>query len=84
MQVKDRIFSLYFMAQARSEKKKEKTRVRTDQTRLIRCLLHGFVDYSGKRPKPFDVFTGDQQLEVVRLLTDLKLTNHSTRNQSAI
>ena len=54
----NRVFFLPFMAQARSAKrachenkegKNEDTQlaVRTEQTRLIRCLLHGFVDYSG-------------------------------------
>ena len=61
------------MAQARSARvlktRKEKNEdpqlaVRTEQTRLIRCLLHGFVDYSGKRTKSFDVLTRDQELEV--------------------
>ena len=27
-------------------------------------LLYGFVDYSGKRTKPFDVLISDQELEV--------------------
>ena len=35
-----------------------------DQTRLIRCLLYGFVDYFGKRTKSFNVLTSDQELEV--------------------
>ena len=38
--------------------------MRTEQTRLIRCLLYGFVDYSGKRTKLFDVLTSDQGLKV--------------------
>ena len=38
--------------------------VRTEQTRLIRSLLHGFVDNSGKRTKPFEVLVGDQELLV--------------------
>ena len=38
--------------------------VRTEQTRLIRCLLCGFVVYSGKGTKSFDVLTGDQEPEV--------------------
>ena len=55
---------------------------RTEQKKLIRCLLFGFFDYSGKTRKSFDVLTSDQQLErSIWLLTDLKLTNHSTRNQ---
>ena len=33
----------------------------TDQTRTIRCLLYGFVDYYGKRTKSFDVLTSDQR-----------------------
>ena len=45
-------FFLPFMVQARSARamktRKEKTRIHvTEQTRLIRCLLYGFVDYSG-------------------------------------
>ena len=32
--------------------------------RLIKCLLCGFVDYSGKRTQSFDVFSSDQELEV--------------------
>ena len=51
--------------------------VRTEQTRLIRCLLYGFVDYS-------DFAKVIESWRSVRLLTDLELTNHSTRNQSAI
>ena len=48
---------------------KKKTRihkldVRTEQTRLIRCLLYGFTDYSGKRTKSFYVVTCDQEPEV--------------------
>ena len=50
----DKVFFLPFMAkrQAGHEKKKGKNEdpylaVRTEQTRLIRCLLYGFVDYSG-------------------------------------
>ena len=37
---------------------------RTEQKKLIRCLLFGFFDYSGKTRKSFDVLTSDQQLEV--------------------
>ena len=48
-------FFLPFMAQARSARamktRKEKTRIHNlpygPRTRLIRCLLYGFVDYSG-------------------------------------
>ena len=49
-------FFLPFMAQARSARamktRKEKNEdpwlaVRIEQTRLIRCLLYGFVDYPG-------------------------------------
>ena len=32
--------------------------------RQIRCLSYGFVDYSGKRTKSFDILTSDQELEV--------------------
>ena len=42
--------------------------IQTDQTKLIRCLLYGFVDYSQKGTKSFDVVTGDQEL-VVRTAT---------------
>ena len=49
--------------------------VRTEQTRLIRCLLYGFVDYSGLE-KVIERSIG--------LLKDLELTNHSMRIQSAI
>ena len=38
--------------------------IRPEQTRLRRCLLYGFVYYSGKGTKSFDVLTGDQELEV--------------------
>ena len=38
--------------------------------RLIRCLLYGFVDYSG-----FEMVIESKRS--VRLLTDLELTNHS-------
>ena len=38
--------------------------MRTEQTRLIRCLLYGFVDYSEKRTKLFDILTSDQGLKV--------------------
>ena len=51
--------------------------VRTEQTRLIRCLLYGFVDYSS-----FEKVI--ESWRSVRLLTDLELTNLSTPNQSAI
>ena len=37
---------------------------RTEQTRLRRCFLYGFVDYSGKGTKLFDVLAGDQEPEV--------------------
>ena len=30
------------------------------------CLLYGFVDYSGKETKSFDVLTGDQKLEIYK------------------
>ena len=68
-------FLLPFMTQARSAQamktRKEKTRTaRTEQTRLVRCLLYGFVDYS---EKVIEIYRS------VRLLTDLELTNHSTR-----
>ena len=52
------------MAQARSSRamktRKEKNEdlkvaVQTEQTRLIRCLLYDFIDYSGKGTKSFDV-----------------------------
>ena len=32
--------------------------------RLIKCLLYGFVDYSGKGTKSFDVLMSGQELEV--------------------
>ena len=51
--------------------------VRTEQMRLIRCLLYGFVNYSS-----FEKVVENKRS--IRLLTDLELTNHSTRNQSAI
>ena len=35
-----------------------------EQMRLIKCLLHSFVDYSGKGTKSFGVLTGEQELEV--------------------
>ena len=38
--------------------------LRTEQMRLIRYLLYGFVDYSGKGKKLSDVLTGDRELEV--------------------
>ena len=47
---------------------------------FVDCLLsliYGFVDYSGFEK----VIEGKRS---VRLLTDLELTNHSMRNQSAI
>ena len=31
--------------------------------RLIRCILYGFVEYSGKETKSLNVLTGDQELE---------------------
>ena len=45
-------FFLPFMAQARRKTRKEKTRIQNllygpSKTRLIRCLLYGFVNYSG-------------------------------------
>ena len=38
--------------------------IRTEQMRLIRCLLHGFGDYSGKGTKSFDILTSDQEQEL--------------------
>ena len=38
--------------------------VRTEQTRLIRCLLYRFVDYPWKGTESFVVSTSDQELEV--------------------
>ena len=39
--------------------------IRTEQTRLVRCLLYGFFYYSsGKRVKSLEVLTGDQELAV--------------------
>ena len=55
-QVMDRVF-LPFMGQARGLRKK----TRTEETKLIRCLLYGFVAYSRKGTHSFDVFT---ELEV--------------------
>ena len=39
-----------------------------EKTRLIRCLLYGFVDYSGKGTKPSDVLIGSQRS--IRLLAE--------------
>ena len=39
---------------------------RTKQTRLIRCLLYGFVDYSGKITKLSDVVTCDREMKVCK------------------
>ena len=62
----------------RKEKNKDpQLAVRTEQSRLIRYLLYGFVDYSG-----FEKVI--ESLKSVRLLTYMELTNHSTLNQSAI
>ena len=48
--------------------------MRTEQTRLVRCLLYGFVDYSsGKRVKSFEVLTGDQELEVRKATYGLEI-----------
>ena len=53
----DRAFSLPFMAQAR---RKEKTRIHnlpygpSKRGLYIRCLLYGFVDYSGPGKERFD------------------------------
>ena len=66
----DRNFSISFKAQARSARamktRKEKKRgsitsLRTEQARLIRCFLYGFVEYSGKGTNSFEVLT---ELEV--------------------
>ena len=79
------------MAQARSararkqgRKKNEDPRlvVRTEQTRLVRCLLYDFVDYSGKRTKSFDVLRSDQELEV-RTATYGPEIDQSQRTKSA-
>ena len=69
-----KLWTEFFPSAQAMKTRKEKTRthtvynkfaVQTEQMRLIRCLLYGFVDYnSGKRMKSFDVLTGDQELEV--------------------
>ena len=69
-----KLWTEFFPSAQAMKARKEKTRiptvynkfaVQTEQMRLIRCLLYGFVDYnSGKRMKSFDVLTGDQELEV--------------------
>ena len=41
-------------------KEGKRTRFLIQQTRLIRCLLYGLVDYLGKGTRSFDVLTGDQ------------------------
>ena len=41
-----------------------KLTIQTEQMRLIKYLLYGFVDYFSKRTKSFDVWTSDQELEV--------------------
>ena len=71
-------FFLPFMAQAQSTRamktRKERGSIicRTDRgNEAYKMFIYGLVDYSG-----FE--------KVIRLLTDLKLTNHSARNQSAI
>ena len=80
----DRVFSFLLLSAKRAghENKEGKNEdpqlaVRTEQTRLIKRLLYGFVDYSGFEK----VIEGCRS---VWLLTDLELTNHSTRNQFAI
>ena len=63
----------------------ESVRSGTEQTSLIRCLLYGFVDYSWKGTKSFDVLTGDQELQVRTATFRPEIDqSHSTRNQSAI
>ena len=37
---------------------------KTEQTRLIRCLLYGFVDYFQEKNEIIRVLTSDQELEV--------------------
>ena len=41
-----------------------KLAVRTEQTRLMICLLYGFLDYSEKGTKLFDSLISDQELGV--------------------
>ena len=48
----------------------------TEQARLIRCLLYGFVNYSGQRTKSFDVLTSDQELEVRTYVPEIDQSQH--------
>ena len=62
-------FSLPFFCAWAMKTRNEKTRIYNlpyglRKTKLTRCLLYGFVHYSRKRTKYFDVLTGDQELEV--------------------
>ena len=64
-QVMDRVYFLHFMKTGKEGKNEDpQLAARTEQTRLVRCLLYGFVDYSGKGTKSSDILAGDQELEV--------------------
>ena len=47
---------------------------------IITTAVYISLDYYGKGAKSFDILTGNQELEVLWLHTDLKLTNHSAQN----
>ena len=56
-QVMNQFFSFPLWPKRGGETEDSQVAVRTEQTRLIRCLLYGFVDYYG-----FEM--GDRELEV--------------------
>ena len=62
----DRVFSFLFRpkCEVRGPWIPGRKKTRTEQTRLTRCLLYGFVDYYRKGTKSFDVLAGNQELEV--------------------
>ena len=64
-----KFFSSFYSQSVKSvgmKTRKGKTRIHNlpEQTRLITCLLYGFVNYFGKGTKLFDILTGIQELEV--------------------
>ena len=71
------------MAQARSaqtmktSKEKKTPKIQTEQTMLIRCLLYGFVDYSGKGTKSFDVLTGDREVRTATYQPGIGQSQHA-------
>ena len=70
----DPIFSFALEPKNKEGKKRVSITGRADRANeAIRCLLFGFVDYSGKRMKSFDVLTSKQELEVLMATYGLEI-----------